>query len=417
MDFIKEGLSHVIDKKWLTIAEPEFKGSNVKKFTENENGLLLVSEIFSKKERACFVVIFINRTRHTVCCCTTQGDRIEDRVWDYLCQLNDNGRFFVCCAYRYKCERYDEPFAVYLADFFTNGTDMVLDRVPSDREILQIYRINVNHEMLDQVQKKRREGLEPIPFLNYNNSTNEEYYKNLCDKKSHINDPRNIDPCYIYNEYRESRERGINLIDRYAKEDEGERNLRMQLEHNPNDKLKKTYDTVKHYRLRILKKVQQEAEHDRQVLARRASARNEPDIESTEEKHFREMSELFPNNKEYRHNHHKHRELRTSGIKLEDYNSSKDYRKLHEIEQKLKARMEANPTNHNYRDNYNQFRNLREDGLNPIQFYTRETPREREYRKTLEKDPNNDTICKKYKGKQEIQKIRREYWQDILNSL
>ena len=57
MDFIKEGLSHVIDKKWLTIAEPEFKGSNVKKFTENENGLLLVSEIFSKKERACLVVI------------------------------------------------------------------------------------------------------------------------------------------------------------------------------------------------------------------------------------------------------------------------------------------------------------------------------------------------------------------------
>ena len=178
----------------------------------------------------------------------------------------------------------------------------------------------------------------------------------------------------------------------------------MQLEHNPNDKLKKTYDTVKHYRLRILKKVQQEAEHDRQVLARRASERNEPDIESTEEKHFREMSELFPNNKEYRHNYHKHRELRTSGIKLEDYNSSKDYRKLHEIEQKLKARMEANPTNHNYRDNYDQFRNLREDGLNPIQFYTRETPREREYRKTLEKDPNNDTIRKKYEGEREIRK-------------
>ena len=191
----------------------------------------------------------------------------------------------------------------------------------------------------------------------------------------------------------------------------------MQLEHNPNDKLKKTYDTVKHYRLRILKKVQQEAEHDRQVLARRASERNERDIESREEKHFREMSELFPNNKEYRHNHHKHRELRTSGIKLEDYNSSKDYRKLHEIEQKLKARMEANPTNHNYRDNYNQFRNLRGDGLNPIQFYTRETPHEREYRKTLEKDPNNDTIRKKYEGEREIRKIRREYWQDILNSL
>ena len=258
MDFIKEGLKRIIDNKWLTIVKPDFSMKWVKQFTINDNGLLLVSVL-----NEGFVVIFVNRLRHTICCCTTRGDKIDRYIWNDLCELKDHGKYFVCCAYRYNCKEYDEPFVLYLADFFTNGTDNVISRIPSDEEIIQMYEINVNGEV-DQT------------------STNALQYK-----------PRTL-------------------------------------------KSKKQYSRF-----------------------------NQPSInplfESEEEKHYKTMSEQFPNNENFGYNYNKHRQIRKAGMSFENYN------KLKQKEKMLQARMEQNPTNDNYRDRYNTFKDFRESRMR-IQF-------------------------------------------------
>ena len=258
MDFLNEGLNRIIDNKWLKIVKVDFTINNVQKFRANNNGLLLVS-VYNEG----FIVIFINRIRHTISCCTTRGDRIDAYHWKQICEVNDNGKYFVCCFYRYKCEEYDAPFALYLADFFTNGTDNVISRIPSDEEIIQMYEINVNGEV-DQT------------------STNALQYK-----------PRTL-------------------------------------------KIKKQYSRF-----------------------------NQPSInplfESEEEKHYKTMSEQFPNNKDFRYNYNKHRQIRKAGMSFENYN------KLKQKEKMLQSRMEQNPTNDNYRDRYNTFKDFRESRMR-IQF-------------------------------------------------
>ena len=250
MDFIREGLKRIIDNKWLTTVKVDFSMKWVKQFTTNDNGLLFVSVLNDG-----FVVIFVNRLRDTISCCTTRGDKINNYICNDLCELKDNGKYFVCCAYRYKCKENDDPFVLYLADFFTNGKDNVISSIPSDEEIIQMYGINVNGEV-DQT------------------STNALQYK-----------PR-------------------------------------------------TFKNKKFIKV------------------------NQPSInpvfESEEEKHYKKMSEAFPNNENFRYNYDKHRQIRKAGMTYDNYN------KLKQEERMLQTRTEQNPKNKNYRDMYNTFRDFRE---------------------------------------------------------
>ena len=276
-----------------------------------------------------FVVIFVNRLRHTISCCTTRGDKINNYIWNDLCELKDNGKYFVCCAYRYKCKENDDPFVLYLADFFTNGKDNVISSIPSDEEIIQMYGINVNGEVdqtsTNALQYKPR-TFKNKKFIKVNQpsinpvfeSEEEKHYKKMSDQFHNNENFR-----YNYDKHKQIRKAGM-TYDNYNKVKQEERLLQATTEQNPPKYIKFNQPSIN------------------------------PVFESEEEKHYKKMSDQFHNNENFRYNYDKHKQIRKAGMTYDNYN------KLKQEERMFQTRTEQNPKNKNYRDMYNTFRDFRE---------------------------------------------------------
>ena len=72
--------------------------------------------------------------------------------------MKDKGHLFACVALRLKCENYDEPFVIYLADIFSNTTYDPTSKLLSEKDILKKYNIITFNKQQQQEQKQNKQS-------------------------------------------------------------------------------------------------------------------------------------------------------------------------------------------------------------------------------------------------------------------
>ena len=93
---------------------------DVLKFRNCRAGILILTPIVYPDGNMSYTMIYIDRVTHLIHCGNTNGDRINCETFNFLCNLEENGRYFHCVQYDYKCERYHEFQALQMIDYFFN---------------------------------------------------------------------------------------------------------------------------------------------------------------------------------------------------------------------------------------------------------------------------------------------------------
>lgn len=106
----------------------------------------MFDNVFSIDNIKCFLVLFVNRVNNTILMCTTRGDRIDCNFFKTVSELHDRDRYFGCTLFRFTCQQNDEVFVLYLADLFTTGDINYIERVLSDNEITERYKIYIQND-------------------------------------------------------------------------------------------------------------------------------------------------------------------------------------------------------------------------------------------------------------------------------
>ena len=165
MGFIEEAVKLIISDKFAIVFKSFDNPNDLQQFKQHPRGTLFVFDnIFSGEGKKCFMVCFVNRINRTIFYGTTQGDTVGCDFYQTLAQLNDNGNFFACTLFKYKCERSDELFVIHLCEIFTTGMVQYIRRAPSDRELIQQYKLSFlngsprltqeSHQILRAISKK-----------------------------------------------------------------------------------------------------------------------------------------------------------------------------------------------------------------------------------------------------------------------
>ena len=157
MDFIKQGLDKVLNKNWQVMIRPKFVLDEIY-VDENYVATLWVIPIGSYTNQLCYLLIAINRGTRTIICTTTRGDQMAPLFFEKITALTDYGHYFACVALRLKCEKYDEPFVIYLADIFSNTTYDPTSKLLSEKDILKKYNIITFNKQQQQEQKQNKQS-------------------------------------------------------------------------------------------------------------------------------------------------------------------------------------------------------------------------------------------------------------------
>ena len=157
MDCINQGLKKVLNKNWQIMIRPKFVLDEIY-VDENYVTTLWVIPIGSYTNQLCYLLIAINRGTCTIICTTTRGDQIAPLLFEKITALTDYGHYFACVALRVKCENYDEPFVIYLADIFSNTTYDPTSKLLSEKDILKKYNIITFNKQQQQEQKQNKQS-------------------------------------------------------------------------------------------------------------------------------------------------------------------------------------------------------------------------------------------------------------------
>ena len=106
------------NKRFMIVVTDNLVWEDITEFTDYEDGVIYVTPSRSRDNTPCYIVIVIDRMNHIIQYCSTRGDTLNCDAFNALCNLEDNGEPFICLHYKYKTDRYDEVFAVYLAKLF-----------------------------------------------------------------------------------------------------------------------------------------------------------------------------------------------------------------------------------------------------------------------------------------------------------
>ena len=157
MGFIEEAVKLIISDKFAIVFKSFDNPNDLQQFKQHPRGTLFVFDnTFSETGKKCFMVCFVNRINRTIFYGTTQGDTVGCDFYQTLAQLNDNGNFFACTLFKWKCERSDELFVVHLCEIFTTGMIQYIKRALSDREIIQQYKLSFVNKSPQLTQESHR---------------------------------------------------------------------------------------------------------------------------------------------------------------------------------------------------------------------------------------------------------------------
>ena len=196
MGFIEEAVKLIISDKFAIVLKSFEHPNDLQQFKQHPNGtLFVVDNTFSEKGKKCFMVCFVNRINRTIFYGTTQGDTVGCDFYQTLAQLNDNGNFFACTLFKYKCERSDELFVIHLCEIFTTGMVQYIRRAPSDRELIQQYKLSFLNGS-PRLTQESHQILRAISKKEYSNPTQTNHRGPVYNEKPHQTNQRGP----VYNE-------------------------------------------------------------------------------------------------------------------------------------------------------------------------------------------------------------------------
>ena len=161
MDFIINNINKVLNKNWNFRTQYQYSRDEIIKSVNSDDryvATLWVVPILSRTNQKCYIFVIINRGTRTIICTTTRGDQMAPLFFEKITALKDKGHFFACVALRLKCENYDEPFVIYLADIFSNTTYDPTSKLLSEKDILKKYNIITFNKQQQQEQKQNKQS-------------------------------------------------------------------------------------------------------------------------------------------------------------------------------------------------------------------------------------------------------------------
>ena len=127
LDLLYRDIRYIAEKKFMIVVTDNLMWGDIAEFTDYKDGVIYVTPSVSSDDVPCYIVIVINRKEHIIQCCNTRGDTMNCEAFDALCNLEDNGEPFLCMQYKYKTDRYDEVFAVFLAYCLSIEEDLLIN--------------------------------------------------------------------------------------------------------------------------------------------------------------------------------------------------------------------------------------------------------------------------------------------------
>ena len=127
LDLLYKDIRLSANKWFMIVVTDNLVWEDIAQFTDYEDGVIYVTPSLSRGNTLCYIVIVIDRMNHIIQYCSTRGDTLNCDAFNALCNLEDNGEPFICLHYKYKTDRYDEVFAVYLAKLFCPDEETLIN--------------------------------------------------------------------------------------------------------------------------------------------------------------------------------------------------------------------------------------------------------------------------------------------------